>query len=306
MGFSGIRNMGAQWKPYQSFDIYYDFDNNKWCYGSFEDTTKEMVAWMNKMVKEGLMPPNIIDITTTNWEEYMISNRGFITLDYIVRIDYFNDIMRGDEEFPNYELAFMPPPAANELGLHKMTKCSVDLSGYSVCNTGKEDGMANAFKLVNWMYTEEAVELLSWGKEGETFKWTDKKAGKREFIMNEGETPRGLYGVGSFGLYQLMDEDAFAESYTDKQVAACEEASQYLEDRVNPMWWLSFSDEEDARKSDIDAALASYSEEWIAKFVSGAEPLSKWDEYVANGQKFNVDEYIEIYSKAYDRVVNKK
>ena len=298
-GFTGIRNMGAQWKPYQSFDIYYDFENKKFSYGSFEDTTRDMVAWLAKMVKEGLCPPDIIDISTKGWEELMMSDRGFITLDYIVRLDHFNLLMA--EANPEYELAFMAPPAGNDLGLHKMTNCTVDASGYAVCNTGKEKNIENAFKLIDWMYTDEAVELLSWGKEGETFFVNEN--GRRQFILNTADdTAKGLYGIGAFGLYQRMDPEAFAASYTEEQVAAAKEAAQYQEPYVNPMWWLSFTDEESDRRSDIDLELGSYSQEWIGKFISGQEPIEKWDEFVEGGKAFAVDEYIEIYETAYDRV----
>ena len=302
MGFTGIRNMGAQWKPYQSFDIYYDFDNNEWRFGSFEDTTRDMVAWLAKMVKEGLCPPDIVDISTKGWEELMLSNRGFITLDYIVRLDHFNLLMEGNEENPDYELAFMKPPAGNELGLHRMTNATVDATGYTVCNTGKDENVENAFKLINWMYTDEAEELLSWGKEGETFYVNEN--GNRRFILNTpDDTPRGLYGVASFGLYQRMNPEAYAASYTEKQVEAAKEAAQYQEPNVNPMWWLSFTDEESDRRADLDLEIGNYAKEWIAKFISGQEPLDKWDEFVAGSEAFNVDEYIEIYETAYARVM---
>ena len=301
MGFTGIRNMGAQWKPYQSFDIYYDFDNEEWRFGSFEDTTRDMVAWLAKMVKEGLCPPNIVDISTKGWEELMMSNRGFITLDYIVRLDHFNLLMENSEEYPDYELAFMAPPAGNELGLHKMTNASVDATGYAVCNTGKEQNQENAFRLVDWMYTDEAEELLSWGKEGETFYVNEN--GNRRFILNSADdTPRGLYGIGSFGLYQRMNPEAYAASYTEKQVAACKLAAEYQEENVNPMWWLSFTDEESDRRADLDLEIGSYAQEWIGKFISGQLPMEKWDEFVEGSKELNVEEYIEIYETAYARV----
>ncbi len=299
MGFTGIRNMGAQWKPYQSFDIYYDFDNKEWRFGSFEDTTRDMVAWLAKMVKEGLCPPDIVDISTKGWEELMMSDRGFITLDYIVRLDHFNLLMA--EANPEYELAFMKPPAGNELGLHKMTNATVDATGYAVFNTGKDQNIANAFALVDWMYTDEAYELLSWGKEGETFYVNEN--GNRRFILNTADdTPRGLYGVASFGLYQRINPEAYAASYTEKQVEAAKEAAQYQEENVNPMWWMSFTDEESDRRADLDLEIGNYAKEWIAKFISGQEPMEKWDQFVEGSKAFNVDEYIQIYETAYARV----
>jgi len=38
-----------------------------------------------------------------------------------------------------------------------------------------------------------------------------------------------------------------------------------------------------------------------AKFITGVEPLSNWDNYVETVQKMNTEEYVEIYQQAYDR-----
>ena len=140
------------------------------------------------------------------------------------------------------------------------------LSGYAICNTGKKENMENAFKLVDWMYTDEAAELLSWGKEGETY---EVKDGRRQFILpKEGDTPRSLYGISSFGLYQRMYPEAYEATYSTAQIEACQEAMDYLEDYVNPLWWLSFNDEEQKRVADLDLEISNYSQEWIGKFIS--------------------------------------
>ena len=299
-GFTQIRMMGPQWKPYHSFDIYYDFEAKKWVYGAAEPVTRDLVEWLAMMSKEGLAPPNMVDIKTKEWEELISSDRGFITLDYIVRIDYFNLMLQKDGN--PFTLAIMQPPkkSATE-GYHKMCKMGLDLSGYAVCNTGKEKNIENAFKLVDWMFTDEAADLLSWGKEGETY---EVKDGQRRFILPKpDDTPRGLYGISSFGLYQRLYPEAYEATYSPEQMKACQEATQYLEDYVNPMWWLSFNDEENSRVADLDLELGNYSREWIGKFIAGQEPLSKWDQFVAGMKEFNVDEYLALYETAYKRAL---
>ena len=43
-----------------------------------------------------------------------------------------------------------------------------------ICNTGKEKNR-NAIKFMNWLYSDEAMELTSWGKAGETYEVVDGK-----------------------------------------------------------------------------------------------------------------------------------
>lgn len=303
-GFTQIRNMGPQWDAYHSFDIYYDYDEKVFKYGAFEDTTRDMIAWYAMMVEEKLAPVNCVDISTKEWEELIASDRGFITADYIVRIDHFNKIFDGTDS--KFELAFMAPPkkSANE-GFAKMPRVSLDLSGYAVCNTGNQATVDNAFKFIDWMYTDDAMEILSWGKEGETYETLEN--GRRRFIIDEekGETANGNFGITSFGTYQRIDPAAVDASYSDYQVAAFDESGKYLEDFINPMWWLAFSDEEEKEISDLDTSLASYAQEWLGKFINGQEPMSKWDEYIDGARDYDVERYIELYTNAYERAMGK-
>ena len=54
--------------------------------------------------------------------------------------------------------------------------------------------------------------------------------------------------------------------------------------------------------NDID----TYVGQMIAKFVMGEESLDKWDDYVGNLKKLNIDELIKIKQDAYDRWTNIK
>ncbi|MEG2570257.1 MAG: extracellular solute-binding protein [Clostridia bacterium] len=300
--FTRIRMMGPQWKPYLSFDVYYDFNTEKWCFGAAEPETKKLVEWLSKMRAEGLAPPDLVDIKSKTWEELMSTDRGFITLDYIVRIDFFNNLIRPQK--PEYDLAIMEPPrkSATE-GQNKMCKISLDMSGYAIPNTGKKDRMDSAFKLVDWMYTDKAAELLGWGKKDETY---TEKDGKREFILPKKEdSPRALYGIGSLGLYQRIPTDAYEATYSKQQIEACHTAMGYLEDYMNPMWWLSFTDEENKEYTDLDAQLSSYTQQKLGGFISGQLPMSEWDAYVKELNTLGVDRLLELYTTAYNRAIGK-
>lgn len=50
----------------------------------------------------------------------------------------------------------------------------------------------------------------------------------------------------------------------------------------------------------------NYIGEMEAKFITGSQPMSEWDKYVATVQKMGVDEYMKGYKKAYERYTNTK
>jgi hypothetical protein len=51
----------------------------------------------------------------------------------------------------------------------------------------------------------------------------------------------------------------------------------------------------------IDSNLSTHRNEWLAKFITGQEPIEKWDEYVAAQNKIGVDEFMKLVNKGYER-----
>ena len=298
-GFGRIDEMGPSWKKDWAQNAYYDFDQEQWFYGAQDPVMKQMVEYFIKMQNEGLVPPDYLTMPAKSWEELMSTDRGFITLDYVVRIDFFN--LPNRERNPDYNLTMMAPPKPDvPTGSQKLMKSNLDFYGYCVCNTGDEEGINNAFKLVDWMYTDEAAELLSWGKEGETYQIVD---GKKEFILEEGETPQAKYGVGTYGLYQRLEPGANEASYTDEMVESCHKALEYLEPQANPTMWVPLTEDELERITTLKSELVSFMEENLSKFLLQQRPMSEWDAFQEDLKQMGVDEMLQIYDTAYKRVM---
>ena len=197
----------------------------------------------------------------------------------------------------------MKPPVPDvPTGSAKIAKTNLDFGGWTVCNTGNEQGIANAFKLVDWMYTPEAIELLSWGKEGETY--TVNSEGKKEFMVTEDERVQTKYGIASYGMYQVIDSEAYESSYTQENIDACIECVDYIEDYSNPTLWMALNDEEQDRASAILDDLKSYCQEELSKFLLSQKPMSEWDGFQKGVIEMGCEELLEIYTTAYDRVIN--
>lgn len=298
-GLSNINNIAPAWKEYMSSMPYYDYINEEWRMGVRDPEYKQLVEFFLKLANEGLVAPNYTTIETKGWEELMSTDRGFITVDYVVRVDFFNSANR--QQNPDYTLAFMAPPVPDiPGGSAKLNKTNLDFSGYVVLNTGDKESIDNSFKLVDWMYTDEAVELLSWGKEGETY--TVDENGKKSFIVEPGEEVISKYGVASSGLYQIIDQDAFETSYTEENIATCIESLKYLEPYSNPTLWLALTEDEADKKAALQGDIKAYVEEELSKFLLGQKPMSEWDSFLAGLDEMGADELLNIYSTAYDRI----
>ena len=292
--------IGCEWKPYFQFGVYYDFNAEQWKYGAIEDTAKQIVEYFIKMYEDGLVPPDYTNIGNRQWEELMSTDRGFITNDFIVRVDFFNKINR--TATPQYNLTLMAPPKAANDGVAKVSKTNVDVSGYYVCNTGNQKRIDNAIKLLDWMYSDDAFDVLNWGRENETYRVVN---GKREFILSGEESPNTKYGAGTFGLCQRTDPESNEAIYTEEQRAQSKIAYTNTEEHANPTLWMSFTDEENTQIGDLGVPLNAFMTEQVSKFLLKQRPISEWDGFVAEAKRMNIETLLSVYETAYKRAMGK-
>ncbi|MBQ8004348.1 MAG: extracellular solute-binding protein [Oscillospiraceae bacterium] len=292
--------------PGSSFDKwwergpYYDHDDGVWHWGAIEDTALEVVTFYKKMIDEKLMPADSGTLNNATWEELMLTDKGFILPHLQLRIDYFNQLahQNGNAE---YKLqAFAPPVANPEKGVSMIERGDLEMIGFSIPDSGRPEGIANAAKFLDWMYTDEAMELVSWGKEGETYEVVD---GKKKFITDENETPPNtMYGFQLYGTFCRLDPLA-AEAV---QSATTLESEDLIIEHTLPEYpvtlWLDFNEEEEAVLETYKTGLQTYCDEMLIKFMLGQEPLSNFDQYVENAKTMGVDEVLAAYTSAYDRV----
>ena len=300
-GINSIATFGTLFTPYFNPYIYYDFENAEWKYGAIEPAMKEIIDFLIKFQREGLMPPDFMTIESKAWEELMSTDRGFITMDHLVRVDFFTPSVR--EVDPDFTLALMEPPmlGKTDKAQRKIARAQGDKTGYAICNTGDEKGIANAVKFIDWMYTDEAAELLSWGKEGETYKINEN--GEKEFILSDdGSDINNLYGLQTYGTYQRVDPIVSIEAMSDEQGAMVEEARNYYEDRTCPKFWMAFSDEELKRRELVRPEIEAYTQEMISKFILEQAPLSEWDTFVKTIKDMGLEEFLNVHREAYARV----
>ncbi|MBQ7120539.1 MAG: extracellular solute-binding protein [Oscillospiraceae bacterium] len=294
---NNINVIGSSWKEGFSYGVYYDFEEATWCYGAREDTMYDIVMFFNKMIREGLMPPDCFTIATSSWEELIATDRGFITPEYQVRIDYFNTLARPNK--PGFTLTAMMPPKA-EGGVNKINKYNYPPQGYAVPNTGDEGSIANAFRYINWLYTDEAIELVSWGKEGETYEIVD---GKKKFILGDGsETVQSLYGINTRGTNICFDPDAIGETISKEQYEVTDFLLEHTVSDLNPTMWLALSSEESQQISDYDISLNTFVVENIQKFITGQRPMSEWKNFQKELSELPIDEMLAVYENAYNKV----
>jgi putative aldouronate transport system substrate-binding protein len=275
----------------------YYYENNELKYGPTSENYRKLVEYLNKFYKEGLMPPDWLTIDTKQWQDMMSTDRAFVTVDYISRIDFFNLALRKDN--PQYTMAFMPPPAGLPGGKQLNAYTHFVESGLTV--TSKAKNVEAIMKFIDFYYSEEGRNIASWGKEGETY---TVENGKKQLMKDKFvdiSDMRKKTGLATNGTYTWIDYDAHLSLASDELKAAYAEARKY-DDVFRPK--ASFNEQEQEIISTTGLAVDKHREENITKFILGDRPLSEWDKYVEEANKLGLPKVMETYKKAFERKAN--
>lgn len=274
------------------YQMYLNRSNNQWTYGPIENNFKSMIEYYSKLYKDGLIPPDFLTLNTKVWQDAMSTDSAFVTIDYVGRIDFFNGALRKDN--PQFNLAYMAPPKGGQNGVNKFAASAFNVAGFNVAANSKK--LNDVLKYVDWLYSDEAKELVSWGEEGKTYKVEN---GKRKFIdATDAASVRKNYGITTNGFYLRMDYASHMSTFTDELNKGIEESRKY-DLPANPT--LAFNDQEREVLQTTGDSVNKYMQQEISKFLLGTRPLSDWDKYVKEVQDLGLSKLVDIYKKAYER-----
>jgi len=195
----------------------------------------------------------------------------------------------------------MVPPVANaEKGANLVSINSLDPYGSIICNSRNDARIANAAKFLDWFYSDEAVELVSWGKEGETYEVVD---GKKQYITNGSTEPiKTLYGFGVPGTFYRIDREAIEATESEDITKNRDMVLEHRTPKNNVVKYIALDEEEQIIMTDKKVAIITYVDEILTKIVLGQLPLSAYDEIEENVKELGLAEVLATYETAHARI----
>lgn len=286
----GINGLGNQAPAFGiNKDFYPDLETREVKFGSVTDEMKELITWLNKFAEEGLIPPDWLSVNTNQWTAYVTTGQSFVTLDYIGRIDYMNGNFEGGGD----HMAFMKPPAgAGSEGY--VLDAFFNREGLAIARDS--ENQEAAFKYLDFLHSPEGQELLSWGKEGETYEMVD---GEKKVKFETFDEMRKQSGLGTYGSYAYFNPAAAYSMMDAKTKERYEMAGEtaYPEKVITP----TFTEEEAEVMSVEWQAIKKARDESLSLFITGDRPLSEWDQYVQEIENLGLQKVIDIHETAWKR-----
>lgn len=182
--------------------------------------------------------------------------------------------------------------------------------GYAISTSIDEDRLDNAYKFLDWAFSEEGYQYWNFGTEGESWEMVDGEPTFTDLVENHElgkDTGIALY-TGNIGYGLGVQAARFIEMRTDE--ASYEAAfnwSDGMEEAIaaNVPAAVTMTASESREDSNLTNTLNTYVLEESIKFVTGERSLDEFDNFVSELEDIGLDRMLEIRNTAYQRYLDR-
>ncbi|WP_158289293.1 extracellular solute-binding protein [Paenibacillus flagellatus] len=288
-GVGTLRSFGPAFGVYPGF--FEDKATGKIKHGVTDPGFKKLIEYLNKLYKEGLIPPDWLSMDYKAWTQFIATGKSFMTIQFIGQIEIMNSQLQNGAH-----LKFMPPP----LGYgDKAYIAKADYEEFGFAVSSKTKNLDAALRYLDFIYSKEGRDLLSWGKEGETYTIEN---GIRKFLpqFKEPNDLRKEMGILTAGAYGWADFEASMSLSNDNERYSFTEAAKYHFPVINALPPLT--NEEKSAIAMTEEQVNKYYESSVAKFIMGETPMSQWDAFLAELNRLGSQKLIDAYQIGLDRL----
>lgn len=271
-------------------------------FGPMENEYKVYLETMHKWYSEGLLGPNCL-IHSETWKTENIINGltgSFAGLDNAWR--YYLPGMQENDPAASMSAVAWP---MDENGVRHTPR--EDVAGHMATTvtviTSACKNPEAAVKFIDYMYSEEGSSLLTWGVEGESWEWVDGKKQLTELALSPDPEKGWLnlynYAIGHASFPKYDGETVVLASYPEDQLIAEQTWADASTALIYPPY-ITMSVEDKAFCDGVMDDVNNYITEMEIKFITGEEPLSNYDAFVAQLDRMGVNKALDVYRKAYE------
>ena len=277
-------------------------------YGQIQPAFKEYLELMNDWYSKGYIKNDFIAITENDLRADFDSKKTAM-------IAESTDLILTRAKLQGYEFSALPYPRMEEgQQIHFQSQSSpynrAGTNEWVVSTSSKHPEVAVQF--LNYLYTEEGAMLANYGIEGKSYEMVEGKPQFTDYMLNNPDID-GTAAQNMLKLHaapKLSDPDQICNPNVVRDEESLAIRTIWADDPnvdgdyVLPS--LTFSLNDSSAISEIMTEVNTYVDEMVLKFITGATPLSEFDNFVQKVEAMGIQEAVDIHQQAYDRMIQKE
>lgn len=297
-GLGAVLNFSWAWGIRKTF--YMDGDKVK--FGAIQPEYKDYLATMAKWYSEGLIDPDFAATDSTSFDAKVTGSlAGSYYGQIIGNMGRFTQSVR--EDLPEFELVGVPFPIGPAGKSYGSMNYAVLDQGTAITTSCKH--LKEATEYLDYGYGEEGHMVFNFGIEGESYTMEDGEPKYTDVVLNNPDLPVAnaliRYAMSISSGPFVQDVRYFWQNLTYPEQI---EAVKTWSESCDPSLMLppvTLTAEESQRQAAIMSEINTYVDEMTTKFIMGEESLDKFDQFVDQIKKMNIDEALKIQQAAVDR-----
>ena len=283
----------------------WDGDAKKFVFTGATEAFRQVIEYLRKLVAEKLMDPESFTQNDDEALKKLLSERSFaISANPQELVQNYRYNLPRQVKGAEIEMVPVPlgPAGPVVIGGSRLE------NGVMISSKALEsDTFVAMMQFVDWLwYSDEGQRFAKWGVEGVTY--TSSGPGQYKvkdgitFLGSDPEAPKdlqkdfGFYnGVFAYGGSWALVSSSFGPDEKKFQEAM----AQRKELPIDPAHPLQSVEQEQATL--WETPLRDHVTQNTLKFALGKRPMSEWDDYVAELKAKNMDQFIDLHNKAYER-----
>ncbi|MCM3747869.1 extracellular solute-binding protein [Paenibacillus pasadenensis] len=305
-GVTQLYNWGNAWGLHlRTSDGFYPDANGKIQYEWLDPKAKEMVVFLNKLVKEGLLDMEFAVNKKDQMTSKIIRSLSGATLAWQESNTLWTNKLREAGQ-PKAQWVMTTPPGGPNGYKGHIEKTGV-VNGYAVINKKSPNAEA-AFRWLDYViYNEENMKRMTLGVEGKTYEMKDGQPVMTDFVTQNPDGLGAVEVIRSVGGWQLFSQasklDYIAKLKQTDEILA--ERAKLVQPYLVPTAEFAMPTEDEFTKINRKLTdITTYKDEMVAKFILGQEPIDKWDQFTKQIQAIGIDEVVAIRQSQYDRLMS--
>ncbi|MDH6218726.1 extracellular solute-binding protein [Streptomyces pseudovenezuelae] len=288
-----------------SYDnISFDTQAKKFVFTGATDGYRQMIEYLRTLVAEKLMDPESFSQTDDAAVQKLLAEDCYaMSANPQELVQNYRYNLEKQVEGAKIEMIPVPLGPAGPVVL---SGTRMENGVMIAAKALKSDSFVAMMQFVDWLwYSDEGQKLCKWGVKGVTYTESGGKYTLEPGISLMGSDPDakkdlqkdyGFFnGVFTYGGSWSLVSSSFGPDERKFQTAM----AQRKELPIDPAHPLESVEQEQA--SLWDTPLKDHTVQNTLKFVLGKRPLSEWDSYVAELKAKNMDRFVDLHNKAYER-----
>lgn len=286
-------------------EFYLD-DSGQVQFGPIQASYKEYLTTMNRWYQEGLIDPDFASVDKKIINANMLNGKSGVAFGF-VGSGMGTWLNAATEE--HYALSGCANPVLNKGEEGKFSPESKGKVLITAAITTSAGNIEEIIKCFDYLYTEEGRLLKNFGIEGMTYTMADGKPVYTDLIT---KNPDGLAisdamakyiqpnypGAGQANLPEYIDQYYALDAQKDANITFNKFSVNSAKYSIPP---VTATADESKELGNIMSQVTTYRDEQVVAFITGAESLDKFDDFVNEMKTMGIDRAIEIKTESLKR-----